>query len=170
MSKSDFSARKGESHNMEKKMEQRNSKIAETANQVSFEGFGVCSCGFMITQNNACGIKVIARIDEYKELVWEAVVPFKAIYHRDSITEADANRPISVCFAVKGLKHADSKSSENSGSSANNSMSGGGMGGGGRGMGGGGRGGGKSQSASNPMEHLYENTKTWKFFGIAYQR
>jgi hypothetical protein len=153
-----------QAHSLEKKMEQRMNKNAEGANQFSLDGFKDCNGGFMVTQNLPCGIKVIARIDEYKELVWEAVIPFKALYNKDSITEADAGKPISVCFAVKGFKRPESKSTEgNNNSMTANNMRTGGMGGGG------GRGGGRG-SATNPMEHLYESTKTWKHFGIAYQR
>jgi uncharacterized membrane protein YgcG len=145
-------------------------KATQDANQYSLDGFGTCNGGFMISQTSPCGIKVRVRIDEYKEMVWEAVVPFKAIYNKDQITAADLGKPISVCFAIKGFKK-ESKSVENSNGGMNQTGTGG-MGGGGRGggMGGGGnsRGGGRS-AVANPMDHLYENTKTWKIFGLAYQ-
>jgi len=172
--KAGYGVKKGEQqHSLEKKMEQRISKNAEGATQLSLDGFKGCNGGFMTTQTNPCGIKVIAKIDEYKELVWEAVIPFKALYNKDSLSEADAGRPISVCFAVKGFKHPESKSSDGggggtgTGTGMNSSMrgGGGGMGGGGRGGHGAGRG-----STDNPMQHLYESTKTWKHFGIVYQK
>jgi hypothetical protein len=143
-------------------------KVAKDANQFSLEGFANCNGGYVVTQTTSCGIKVMLRIDEYKELVWEAVVPFKAIYGKDTITAADAGRPISVCFAVNKFKHPEKASADNSaGTSGNGTGMGnsGGMGGGARG----GRGAGKSPG-EDPMQHLYENTKTWKQFGIAYLR
>ena len=86
-------------------------KSAKDANQFSLDGFKNCNGGYMVTQTTSCGIKVILRIDEYKELVWEAVVPFKAIYNKDTITASDAGRPISVCFVVNRFKHPESKTS-----------------------------------------------------------
>ena len=101
-------------------------------------------------------------MDEYKELVWEAVVPFKAIYNKEQITAAEAGKPISVCFSVNCFKRPESKGTvENSNGGMNQSMGGGGRKGAMNG------GGGKTQE--NPREHLYEATKTWKQFGIAFQ-
>ena len=119
----------------------------------------------MVSQTAPCGITVIARIDEYKELVWEAIVPFKAIYNKEIINETDADKPISVCFAIKGFKHPEVKGDNGGQNMSSSSMSG--RGGGGRG--GGQKGGGRSGPAENPLQHLYESTKTWKYFGIAYK-
>lgn len=147
-------------------------KSAKEANQYTLDGFIKCNGGYMVSQTTACGIKVILKIDEYKELVWEAAIPFKAIYGKDSINEKDAGKPISVCFAVNRFKHPETKAENNAGST-NNSMGGGSMrGGGARGGGGrsgGGKGGGRNPS-SDPLEHLYESTKTWKHFALAYQK
>jgi len=150
-------------HHWEKKI----AKSAEQANQFSVEGFKNCSGGFAITQTTACGIKIKLRIDDYKQLVWEAMIPFKAIYNKDVITAAEAGRPISVCFVVKGFKNPGAKSQDNPTGGTNNNMGGVGMNSGvGRG---GGKGGGGGRAADTPMEHLYENTKTWKQFGLAWQ-
>ncbi len=144
-------------------------KMTKNANQYSLDGFIRCNGGFMASQAAPCGIMVSAGIDEYKELVWEAVVPFKAIYNKEIITANDADKPISVCFAIKGFKKPESKGSDNSSSS----MSGaGGMGSGGMG---GGRGGGRSKGsksgpAEDPLQHLYENTHTWKRFSLVYKQ
>jgi len=148
-------------------------KASQDANQFTLEGFGSCNGGFMVSQTSPCGIKVKVRMDEYNELVWEAVVPFKAIYNKDVITEAEMGKPISVCFAVKAFKKENKNTSDNSNGGMNQQSSGmggrgGGMGGGGGGRGGGGKGGGRT-AVENPMDHLYEKTKTWKVFGIAYQ-
>jgi hypothetical protein len=153
-----------------KKLEQKLATAAKNANQLSLEGFAGCSGGYASTQTNACGIKVMMRMDEFKELVWEAVVPLKAIYHKDSITAADAGKPISVCFAVKAFKPTGIKNADNSGPSMANTMGGGaGMNSAMRNGGGLNRGGGARTNTDNPMQHLYDNTKTWKQFGIAWK-
>jgi hypothetical protein len=155
-----------------KQWQQKVDKLSKDATQFSLDGFGSCNGGFLINQTTPCGIKVRMAMDEYKELVWEAAIPFKAIYGKDNITAADAGKPISVCFAIKGFKHPSSKSEDNSGGGGMNSgMGNAGMGpGSGRhnsSMGGGGRG---RAMTEDPMQHLYENTKTWKIFGVAYQQ
>ncbi len=143
-------------------------KMTKSANQFSLDGFSnSCNGGFMTSKGAPCGIMVSAGIDEYKELVWEAVVPFSAIYNKSTITAKDAEKPISVCFAIKGFKKPESKGSDNTspGMGANsggmNSM-------GGRGSRAG-RSGGKSSGPENPLQHLYESTKTWKHFSIVYK-
>ena len=152
----------GKAHSMDKQIEKNVNKNAESANQFSLEGFKNCNGGFMINQNIPCGIKVKVRMDEYKELVWEAVIPFKAIYNKTEITAADAGKPISVCFAVKAFKHPESKGTvENSNGGMNQGMGGGGQKGAMRGGG--------ARAPDSPTQHLYENTKTWKQFGIAFQ-
>ena len=158
-------------HNWDKKI----SKSAGEANQYSLEGFSLCNGGYLVSQTTACGIKMKLGIDEYKELIVEVMIPFKAIYGKNVITAADAGHPISVCFAVKGFKAPSTKNTDNTNTAGNTNMGGvgmnsgmGGRSGGGGGRGGGGRGGGHS-ATENPMQHLYESTKTWKHFGIAYQ-
>jgi len=143
------------------------SKSADQATQLSLEGFNGCDGGYTITQVNSCGIKVRLRIDEYKELIWEAVVPFRVIYNKSSLAASDGGRPISVCFAVKGFKDPGAKKQDNNTAGTNTNMAGGS----GVGM--------NSRTAAaatgpgrppaNPLQHLYDNTKTWKFFGIVYQ-
>lgn len=147
-----------------KKWEKNISRIAKEANQYTLDGFNGCSGGYVVTQTTGCGIKVIMKIDEYKELVWEAVIPFKAIYNRDTLTAAEAGKPISVCFLVNRFKQPSTKAENNSGmnNSMNaNSMSPGAMGGRMNGRGSGGR-----NVSGDPLQHLYETTKTWKQFGL----
>lgn len=174
LSKKDFGPKKGGMDDYEnKQLEKKISKSAQDANQFSLDGFMHCNGGFMAKQTTPCGIAVRMRIDEYKELVWEAVIPFKAIYNKETISAADAGKPISVCFAVKAFKKADSKNSggdNNTGGGMNNGMGGAGMNSSMQGRGRGGGRGGNRGKAEDPMQHLYENTKTWKFFGIAYQQ
>lgn len=145
----------------ERQLAQRIRKGMEASNQFTTEGFVGCSGGYMVNQTIPCGIKLKARIDEYKEIVWEAAIPVKSLFNKDSLTAADAGRQISVCFAIKGTK-APKGQVQN----ANNGMNQ--MGGGGRNgaaMGGAmsPAGGGKT---SNPLEHLYAPTKTWKQFSL----
>lgn len=176
ISKKDFGQSKGSMDAYEnKQMEKKISKSALDANQLSLDGFIHCNGGYMAKQTTPCGIMVRMSIDEYKELVWEAVIPFKAIYNKETITAADAGKHISVCFSVKAFKKQESKGGGDNGAGngggMNNGMGGAGsnssMHGGGRG--GGGKGGSKAP-AENPMQHLYESTKTWKFFGLAFQQ
>ena len=163
MMKDDKSAYK--SKHIDHQLDGKIDKNLREATQFSTEGFIECNGGYMISQPTPCGIKIRARIDEYKELVWEAVIPFKAIYGVDTISAQYAGKPISVCFAVKAFKNPGSKQPAENNSGMNNNMS---ARGGGRG-GGGGKGGGSRAPAEDPMQHLYESTKTWKVFGIAYQ-
>lgn len=151
------------------KWDKKITKSADEATQYSLEGFSLCNGGYMVTQTTACGIIVKLGIDEYKELVWEAVIPFKAIYNKSVITAVDAGHPISVCFAVKGFKAPGSKNSDNNTGGTNTNMGGVGMNSGMAGRGGGRAGGPHGHSQENPMQHLYESTKTWKQFGLAYQ-
>ncbi len=141
---------------------QKINAMAKEANQFALDGFINCNGVYMLSQTTACGIKVKLSIDEYKELVWEAAIPFKVIYNKDTLSLADAGKPISVCFAVKGITKPASKSNEsgqttpmasNAAGGRSNSMKGGG--------------GGFNNSSSDPNFHLYESTKTWKQFGLA---
>jgi len=159
----------GETQFTGKQIDVKLSKMTKNANQFSLDGFIRCNGGFMVSQAAPCGIMVSAGIDEYKELVWEAVIPFKAIYNKELITAKDADKPISVCFSIKGFKKPESKSTDNSSSSMSGTGGGSGMGGGRGGGGGRGKGGGKSP-AENPLQHLYENTKTWKQFSLVYKQ
>jgi len=151
-----------------KQLDQNIKKSAASANQFSLDGFINCNGGFMASQTTPCGIKVAVSIDEYKELVWEAVIPFKAIYDRTSITSDFAGKPISVCFAVKAFKNPGSKSTDNANGGMNNGMAGGGTHNSMRGGGGTG-GGARSGVKENPNQSLYESTKTWKQFVLAYK-
>jgi len=151
-------------------LSQKIKRTAADASQMTIEGRTLCSGGFAITQNNPCGIKVKIGVDEYKELIWEAAIPFSAIYGKDTLTKADAGRAISVCYAIKGFKKPKTNNSDN-GSSGMGQGGGQGMGGGGRMGGGGGRGNKTPQrNGTDPRELMYENTRTWKFFGLAYQQ
>jgi hypothetical protein len=152
-------------HGKKARWEKRISKSADQANQFSIEGSKDCNGGYTIAQTNACGIKVRLRIDEYKELVWEAVIPFKAIYNKDAITAADAGKPISVCYAVKGFKKPADKNAGNN--NTNTGMNGSMPGAGTNSRMNAGGGGGQVRPANHPMQHLYESTKTWKHFGLA---
>jgi len=152
-------------------------KAFTDANQLTLEGFRGCNGGFLVKEKNSCGITVRMDYDDYKTLIWEAAIPFKAIYNKDQISRREMGRPISVGVYVKGFKKPEGEKgggNEGGGMGRNSSM--GGMGAGGmRGMGGMGGGGmrggsrGGNYNSNNPREHLYESTKTWTTFGIALQ-
>lgn len=156
----------------DKQREQKLNRYAHEANQFSLDGFIQCNGAFMVKQATPCGIKVRINIDEFKELVWEAAIPFSAIYNKRKISSADAGKAVSVCFSIAGYRKPDTKGSgsEGNGGGMNNGMAGAGAnssmhGGGGRG----GKGGGRSSQSDNPLQHLYETTKTWKYFSLALQ-
>jgi hypothetical protein len=151
---------------MSQQFKQRMYKQVETANQYSLDGFPGCNGGYLATQTAPCGIKVRMKIDEYKQLVWEAQVPFKALYGTAELPAAYAHRPVSVCFAVKGFKRSGPKgnsdntdiSQQNMGgatSFGNNSRQ--------RGMAT------NTRTQESPTDRLYETTKTWKHFSLEYR-
>jgi hypothetical protein len=118
----------------------------------------------MIAQANPCGIKLKARIDEYKELVWEAAIPVSAIYGTDSLSKTDAARPISICFHINGMKAPKKQGVDNS-NSVNQNM---GMAGGQRNSMAPATGGGRANT-QNPLEHLFSATNTWRITSVAIQ-
>ncbi|MBC7552800.1 MAG: hypothetical protein H7257_02350 [Taibaiella sp.] len=133
-------------------------KATEQANQFSLSGFPGCEGGYMTAQVNTCGIKVKVRLDEYKELVWEAVIPLKVLYGKETITAADAGRPVSICFTATGIKAPKSKGVDNVNGNGSPGM--GAPGGQRNSMPSGG--GGQRSPTNNPLDHLYNTTKTWK--------
>ncbi len=145
---------------------QRVRKSMELANQFTLDGFSGCSGGYMINQSVPCGVKLRAHINEYKELVWEVAIPVRSLYNKESLNLADAGKPISVCFSIKGLKAPKTKSVENANGGMNQSM---GAGGSGRNAAMGGGMGGSRGRTSNPLDHLYTSTKTWKQFSLVVQ-
>ena len=149
---------------MTQQFKQKLYKQADNANQFSLDGFNSCNGGYLATQTAPCGIKVRMRIDEYKQLVWEAQVPFKAIYGVNELPATYAGKPVSVCFTVKGYKRNAPKGNDNT---ANNdpNMSGTTFGNNSRqrSMGSGAR------SAESPVQHMFETTKTWKHFELEYR-
>ena len=143
---------------------QKIKKGATEANQYALEGFPNCAGGFLSSQTAPCGIKVKLGIDEYKELVWEAVIPLKVLYNKDSFSKSDFGKTISVCFSIKGFKKPDSKNNDNT--SAAQGMNSGMGGRGGAMHGPSGQKGGPRSQGENPLQHLYESTKTWKHFEL----
>lgn len=152
---------KGSAMSFERQMASNIKKLTEQANQFSLEGFEGCSGGYVVSQTTPCGIKVKARLDEYRQLVWEAAIPIKAILGRDKLSPADAGRIMTVGYTIRGMK-APKSSADN----VNNNMS--------APMGGGGAsnsrqavmaGSGQMQQA-NPLGHLYQTTKTYKLLSL----
>lgn len=151
---------------MAKKTNQFVKKALEQANQLSVDGFKDCKGGYTISQPQACGIKVKMRLDEYKELVWEAAIPFAAIYGKTTLTPADFGKPLAICFEMKGMPKPKDEGVQN----VNNNMSTGASGLRG-GMAQGGMQGAPQGGMNNadPLQQLYSNTKTWKQFKLAVQ-
>lgn len=167
MIKQDLLMKENRGSLMKRQSDERIMRLSQQANQMTLEGFAGCSGGFVISQTTPCGIKVSARIDAYKELVWEAVIPFKVLYNKDSISGADAGHPISICYSIKGFKASSPKNANNASTGTNDGMGGAGrnsaMQGGGGGVP---QGGSHRVSYNDPYQHLYESTKTWKQFSI----
>jgi len=149
--------------------EEMHRRILENARSMSLAGFNHCNGGFLIQQNNSCGIVVRIGFDEYNTLIWEAVVPLHAFY-KNNITPADAGKPVSVCFAITGMKQAAGGGQGGGMHAGGGGMrGGGGMGGGGM-RGGGMRGGGMNGGAMRgDRQHLFESTRTWYHTGLAYK-
>ncbi len=166
---SDLFTGTGESMQLSRFFDRNIAKTAKDCNQFTLEGFPECSGGFVVSQTLPCGISVSLSIDNYKQLVWEAVVPFSVIYNKKQITAADAKRDIIVCYSVKGFKNTSGKVAAPA--PMNNTMGGG--------MGGANNNGrlnsmpmgnpGTSTSTESPLQHLYESTKTWKHFLISWK-
>ena len=139
-------------------------KAASEATQYGLEGFGACNGGYMVSQVSPCGIKVKLAIDEYNELVWEAAIPLKLLASNGAAASSVIGKPISVCFSIKAFKKPDSKSSSSDDNGSSPMTSNRGIGG--AGARGGGRGSNPKSAPINPLQQLYENTKTWKFFTL----
>lgn len=156
---------------MTPQFKQRMYKQAETANQYALDGFPGCNGGYLVTQMAPCGVKVRMRIDEYKQLVWEAQVPFKVLYGTEELPFALAKKPISVCYEVKGFRRNAPKGNDNTDMNMNQGGMGGTPGTAGsfgsnsrqRGMSSG------TRTQESPTDRLYETTKTWKHFSLEYK-
>lgn len=146
----------------------KNIKTAkEQATQLSLEGFPQCHGGFVVGQNNECGIQVRSSIDKFNDYVWEAAIPFKAIFGKAQLTDAEYGKAISVCYEVKGMK-APKENTDNANQSMGNNMGGrSSMGNAGINsrMGGGG-GSVRNRQPESPWAHMYLTTKTWKQFKL----
>jgi len=166
----DEGSKKDATPQLSRQFVQKLRKSAEDCHQFSLEGFSGCNGAYMVSQQLPCGVTVKLAIDEYQQLVWEAAIPFKALWGYDNAGASHKGKPLSVCYSVKGFK--DNTKKTNTSSAPMNS---GGMGGPG-GMGAGGRmnsrpmmGPSTTSSGGGPMQHLYESTKTWKHFTIAWK-
>lgn len=156
-------------------------KVAMThATEYSLQGFKSCNLQYPITEKDSCGIVVQMSVDgELNELVWEAVVPFRAFFFKNEITRADKGRPLSITIETTASKRPEGKDGAPRRSNNNNaprarpgvSFGVGGMGMG-MNMGGGnryGNGGPVQPSAADITEQLYKSTKTYKRFGLGFQ-
>ncbi|XZF15577.1 hypothetical protein ACTHGU_05530 [Chitinophagaceae bacterium MMS25-I14] len=66
------------------------------------QGFANGEGRFPMGRPNPSGVVAAAGYDEYKALVWEAVIPFKSFF-KNSLTAADAERRMSVGFIFTGM-------------------------------------------------------------------
>ena len=152
-------------------MEDRVRADVRNLDAYSLQGFKACNLEFPLLERDSCGIIVRLAIDDDNELVWEAVVPFKAFYYKKEISKLDKGHPMSICFETTGSKKPAGQSSGSHGGGGGGFRPSMGMGGMRMGMGGGGMHGGHGGSqtqADNEMESLYKSTKTYKVFGIAW--
>ncbi len=138
-----------------------------STNEFFLNGFKGCHGKFSLKDGDTCGISVGVGLDEYDQLIWEAVIPFKTFYPKAQIDSRDAGKPIDICFDILGMEKPEGMGNGGGAPRVGFGL-GGGMGMGGMGMGlntgGGGRGGG----AIN--DQLYRTTSFWQEVGIAYQQ
>jgi hypothetical protein len=146
-----------------------------TAGQFALSGFGSCDGTYTDGKPNSCGVKVKLGLNDYKELIWEAAIPFAA-WHHGGLTSKDKGKPISICFELAGLKRPIRTNGEGGGRGghmgAGNGMGGGrGQGGGRGGAMGGQRGGGYMRGGGSAEEAaaISQTTRTWVKTGLAYR-
>jgi hypothetical protein len=146
-------------------------KSISTADEFFLQGFKGCNGKYYALTGDSCKIKVACGLDEYDQLVWEAVIPFKAFYTKTEIDNRDKGRPISVCFDMLGLDKPAGQGNSGHGGGSGMHMGGMGFGMGGMGMGMGMHpgGGGGRRSGGTPNEQLYTSYTFWPQVGIAYQ-
>ncbi len=140
---------------------QKIKKGTGSASQYGLEGFGPCSGGYMANQSSTCGVKVRLGMDEYNELVWEAAIPLATLFPGKPLAQI-TGKPLSVCFAIKGYKKPETKTEpDNMGQSSAPRGGSAGM------RNTAARGSNPKSAPVNPLQPLYENTKTWKHFALA---
>jgi len=152
---------------MVRKTNQFVKKSLDQASQLAIDGLVGCSGGYAVSQTLPCGVKVKIRMDEYKELVWEAAIPIAAITGNKMLTVANAGTTWAVCFELNGITKPKGQGVDN----INNNMTQG------NGSMGGARSGtaasmnsmqgGSMNNGNNPLDLLYTTTKTWKVFRLA---
>jgi hypothetical protein len=115
----------------------------------------------MAQKTMPCGIQVSMKWSSYKELIWEAKIPFQLLYGTPMINASFARKPISVCYYLKGVKAPKGAAATNNTGSLSNAAGNVGMGGQSgltAGM----------QPSSNPLDGYYSASRTYKFFELAY--
>ena len=133
----------------------------DKANQVTAVGFAGCEGGYMAQKTMPCGIQVTMKWSSYKELIWEAKIPFQLLYGVPTINASYARKPISVCYYLKGVKAPKGAAATNNTGSLSNAAGNVGMGGQSgltAGM----------QPSSNPLDGYYSASRTYKFFELAF--
>jgi hypothetical protein len=151
---------------------------------MSLIGFSKCDGPVKVNSTNGCGIVVRMNTDSWNELIWEAAIPFTALYNGAAAAHT-GGKTVSICLEA-GAMPMPARDGQGGGHGGGGGMGGGmhgggmhgGMGGGGMGMGmggggghhggGGGQGGYNSEDAEK-RELLSKKTETWIQARIAAQ-
>jgi hypothetical protein len=148
-------------------MPQHIDEALANVNEFFIQGFKGCRGKFTLQQGDSCGVKVGVGLDEYDQLVWEVVIPFKTFYTKNEIDMHDRGRPIDICFDIEGLQPPANR--PNNGGMHMGGM-GFGVGGMGMGMGMGPGMGGHRYGGGTENEQLYKSASFWKKVGIAFKQ
>ncbi len=150
-----------------------------SASDYTLKGFTGCEGTYSLAQKNSCQIVAKMGISAAtNELVWEAVIPFKAFY-KEAIDAQDFGKSVDIGFEINALKRPADKSGNEGGAAGGGGGMRGGGGGGGGGMrgGGGGRGGGmkggggrSGGEANSERTRLFEKSNTWQTVQLSYQK
>lgn len=143
----------------------RQRAVAEAVD-MNLDGFATGNGAYNIRQHIPNGIMVRLGFNSYRELVYEAKIPF-ADFYKQQLTASDAGKPVSVGIFVHAPKQPAMPKDGSGGMPGNASMGGGGGRIGNGGMGG--RGGGGMRNTGSTTESIYEPTKTWKQAGLAWK-
>ncbi|MBS1584826.1 MAG: hypothetical protein JSS82_04710 [Bacteroidetes bacterium] len=142
----------------QERLRERARMALDSATQLSLYGFKNCNGVAEVMQENTCGIKVrIAINDSDNTMVWEASIPFKAIYGRQYLKRNDEGRPISICFAINSfelpeqIRNIEEKMRLASQNPNDPQMEGA-----------------RAAARFAEVKDLFETTSTWKQFGLAY--
>lgn len=149
-------------------LEDRVRAALTNVNEYSLQGFKGCNLQYALNEKDSCGVMMRVGVDGDNEMVWEATIPFRAFYFKQSITRAEKGRALSICMETTGAP----KPAPPAGGGVSRPAMSPGFSIGGMGVGvnfGGGRGASQQpQQGVNITQSLYKSTKTWVRFGLAH--